>query len=293
MRIGDHLLQRGSVGLDDLARMLGAQHGSGLRLCSLLVTRGVRWLARPGPWLGLAIALLLGLPWFVSVSRMLPGAAEYFLSNQVSGRLFDDSYDRNGQWYRAFTLYLPTVALGTLPWSLAVPWMRRRRAGGPTPLAAPGLAARSPIFLAAWTLLPFVVFSLAKSRLPLYLLPIFAPLAVVLAALVPQAVESPGGKRPLAFAAWVLVLLMLKLAAAEVPARRDGARAAEFVSAELAAFPAELWAVDVDLWALPLYGAPEPRRAHSSISARGTRSSSRMRKSSSPLISSPARSAAV
>ncbi|HVK84649.1 MAG TPA: hypothetical protein VM513_11110 [Kofleriaceae bacterium] len=41
MRIGDHLLQRGSVSLDDLARMLGAQHGSGLRLCSLLVTRGV------------------------------------------------------------------------------------------------------------------------------------------------------------------------------------------------------------------------------------------------------------
>ncbi|MDX2093680.1 MAG: hypothetical protein SFX73_37925 [Kofleriaceae bacterium] len=41
MRVGDLLLQRGAVTLDDLARVLAEQHAAKMRICSLLVARGV------------------------------------------------------------------------------------------------------------------------------------------------------------------------------------------------------------------------------------------------------------
>jgi hypothetical protein len=41
MRVGDLLLQRGAVTLDDLARVLAEQHSAKMRICSLLVARGV------------------------------------------------------------------------------------------------------------------------------------------------------------------------------------------------------------------------------------------------------------
>lgn len=267
-RTGWWLLAGGAAGLGMLTK--GAAmlvFAAAFAVGATWVSRGLRWLARPGPWLALALALALGLPWFVSIARALPGAAEYLYASQVSGRLLDDRYDRNAQWYRAFTLYLPTLALGALPWSLVVPILRRRAHSDGVP-AARELAARAASFLAAWILVPFLVFSAARSRLPLYVLPLFAPLALALAAAVPRLDPArPSRAARTVLAGWILFLVGLKLASSWVPARRDAARNAEFVNSALVAFPAELWVVDADLWALPLYGAPEPRRARSSVSA--------------------------
>jgi hypothetical protein len=66
-------------------------------------------------------------------------------------------------------------------------------------------------------LLPLLVFCIARSRLPLYLLPVFVPLALVVAR------QSPAGSSGLPrwplLAAWALVLLAVRIGAAHLQLR--------------------------------------------------------------------------
>jgi len=107
-------------------------------------------------------------------------------------------------------VYLPTLLLGTLPWWL--PLLRRRRAlPADAPPALSGGWRNWPEqkrFLLVWLFLPLLVFCLARSRLPLYLLPCFVPLSLLLArALAPMRWRRSG---VLLFAGWLLLLLGLK-----------------------------------------------------------------------------------
>ena len=83
----------------------------------------------------------------------------------------------------AFEVYLPVLLVGTLPWS---------RARGASPPADPAARWRRVrgrlrernrdwLLLAYWLLLPLAVFFLARSRLQLYVLPLFVPLALIMA----------------------------------------------------------------------------------------------------------------
>lgn len=140
-----------------------------------------RLLMFPGPWL----FLLLGLSWYVAVVIDQPALLGYFLGKEVVERVAGDGFNRNGQWYGWLMVYGPTLLLGTLPWSGRLwrwlaslkgalkPWWQ---AGRP----ATDDAARQALLL-LWVLLPLLVFCLARSRLPLYLLPLFVPLAIAAA----------------------------------------------------------------------------------------------------------------
>jgi hypothetical protein len=72
--------------------------------------------------------------------------------------------------------------------------------------------------LVAWLLLPLLVFCLARSRLPLYILPLFLPLAVIVAR------QRGAERRALScrpLLAWAVVLLALKFAASLWPTHKD------------------------------------------------------------------------
>lgn len=141
----------------------------------------LRLLMVPGPWL----FLVLGFSWYAAVVIDQPALLGYFLGKEVVERVAGDGFNRNGQWYGWLVVYGPTLLLGTLPWSTRLwrwlaslqgtlkPWWQ---AGRP----ATDDAAR-PALLILWVLLPLLVFCLARSRLPLYLLPLFVPLAIAAA----------------------------------------------------------------------------------------------------------------
>jgi 4-amino-4-deoxy-L-arabinose transferase-like glycosyltransferase len=132
-------------------------------------------------WQGLLLFLAVSAPWYAAVTIRNPGLLDYFLGKEVVGRVASDDFGRHGEWYGWISIYLPTLIIGTLPWTpsllrwaTALPGkLRRLRTREGRREDAAGL------LLALWLLLPLLVFCIARSRLPLYLLPLFVPLAVI------------------------------------------------------------------------------------------------------------------
>ena len=182
------------------------------------------------------------------------------MSNQVAGRLLDRGYDRNAQWSKLATLYLPALVLGSLPFSLA--WSARtKELLGRWRRRAPRAAGPELLFVSMWLLVPLFVFSVARSRLPLYLLPLFSPIALLagrrLAAAAPSWTPRQRRTRLALGLLWLALLGALKVTAAVRPDHRDGRRLAAWIRAAAPTAPAPapaVWAVDADLHSLPFYG---------------------------------------
>lgn len=180
---------------------------------------------------GLALFALLALPWYVAVVLDHPGLLRYFLGDEVLGRVATDEFHRNGEWYGWLTVYAPTLLLGTLPWTPAlVRWARTlpAQARAWRDVGARD-ADRAGLMLALWVLLPLVVFCVARSRLPLYLLPLFLPLAVIVAR--QRAAEGRGLPPAAPLLLWAALLLGLKVAAAHWPTHKNAAHWAEAIRA--------------------------------------------------------------
>ena len=256
----DWALLGGVVGLGILVKGAAMLVWSAPLAIFLLAPRirrdGARALVAPGPWAALGLALAIGLPWFVATSWRFPGAADYFLGNQVTGRLFGTSYERNPEWSKVLTMYLPVLVCGALPWSVA------GLASFPTLLhrwraRISRQPSRRAVLLALWSLLPLAVFSLARSRLPLYLLPLFAPVALVAGRGLQLTYARAGRvRRALALAAglaWAVGLVALKPLAAERLAARDGRRLAAWIDEASRSGEGAVWSVDATLHSLPFY----------------------------------------
>ena len=165
--------------------------------------------------LGLLAFALIGFTWFAVVIRLHPGLLDYFLGHEVYARIATAELRRFPQWYGPFVVYLPTLLLGCLPWMLlAVPSIR---AGIRERIASWPPETR---FLLTWLGLPLLVFCLARSRLPFYLLPLFAPLALLLGRGLASMRFSRAGAAWLA--AWIVLLLGIKFGAAVFVTDKDG-----------------------------------------------------------------------
>jgi 4-amino-4-deoxy-L-arabinose transferase-like glycosyltransferase len=114
---------------------------------------------------GLVILLALTLPWYVLAALRSPVFVDEFLIKQNLGRLTGagDSAHLGQIW-----LYIPVVLIGLLPFSLSLIGAWRKRTG------------ELEQYLWAFVLIVFVLFSLAGTKLPHYILPIFPALAVLL-----------------------------------------------------------------------------------------------------------------
>lgn len=179
---------------------------------------------------GVLLFALLALPWFIAVIHGNPGLFEYFIGDEVVNRVTTTEFGRHGEWYGWLEIYAPTLLLGTLPWTPDVlrwaktlpasvqRWWRDRTARGSE---APAL------LLALWLLLPLLLFCLSRSRLPLYILPLFVPLAVIVA----RQRQADGRALPRWqwMALWIACLLGLKLAAAHWPTHKDAAQWADAI----------------------------------------------------------------
>jgi 4-amino-4-deoxy-L-arabinose transferase len=130
--------------------------------------RRLRELFRWGP-LAALVAAGLSAPWALAVHRQAPDFWNFFFWNEHVRRLAAP----NAQHSEPMWFYVPVMALGCIPWlGLAVPAMRRAWAD----------RRNSDVgFLLIWLLLPLVFLSLARGKLPTYVLPCFTPLALLMA----------------------------------------------------------------------------------------------------------------
>lgn len=194
----------------------------------LLTGQVARFLSRWETLPALTAAAAIGGSWYVLIHQVVPGALAYAWDNQIMGRLFTEKYDRNPEFYKPFVIYLPILVVGSLPWSVAwfarigamresfAEWRRDLRSGANQPT----------LFLALWVLVPLAVFFVAKSRLVLYILPLFAPVAILSArcwlSWKPAWFEPRwNGARAGALAVWCLVLVISRLTMAHWPTDKD------------------------------------------------------------------------
>ncbi len=194
----------------------------------LFTHRFMRFLLQWDTFVGLFLLIVIGASWYVMVFRIVPGALAYLWDNQVIGRLFTAKYNRNPEYYAPFFIYFPLLIFATLPWSVAwyPVWLRRWRAADRWKSAFRCPDNPRILFLLLWILIPLAVFSFARSRLPLYILPLFAPLAVATARCwigwIPSLLESPlPAQASLAGVFWVLLLLGIKAGLAYWPSDSD------------------------------------------------------------------------
>lgn len=195
----------------------------------LLRTRRVMsYLIRLDSLIALLLFMVIGGIWYVAVFHLISGAFTYMVDNQIVGRLFTAKYERNSHFLAFLYVYVPVLVFGTLPWSISIypllyqRWPQIRAWRG----WFTGPARPQTVFLASWVLIPFLVFSMASSRLPLYVLPVFAPLALISARCWllwrPHWFTRP--LRPLIWGpalAWFVLLLVVKAGLAQWPTDRD------------------------------------------------------------------------
>lgn len=177
--------------------------------------------------------LVVGLGWYAVAASRHPGLIDYWWHDELLGRMAGQHH-RNAEWYGALAIYLPTLTVGALPWSLLWPslWRRTRsevRSSGWAPFIRGHVEIST---LALLALGPLVLLSLARSRLPLYVLPLFVPLALITARAIVTTWEArtpwvwPIGslRWTTRLAAWSLLLIGARLVYATVPVENDARR---------------------------------------------------------------------
>ena len=210
-----------------------------LFLPALLLFRALPGGRRPNAapvlsWTGAILLAVVGFSWYVYSALKHPGLLSYFVGEEVVGRVLGQHH-RNHQWYGALVIYGPTLLLGALPWCLTWPATARRwreSLRGERPLTAIAHRSRTLLLVLAFGL-PLVVLALCRSRLPLYVLPLFVPLALMTAWGIGLAARTERG--PLvwdllpqrwcrALPVWVVVLIAARFAFAQWPSPSDGRR---------------------------------------------------------------------
>jgi 4-amino-4-deoxy-L-arabinose transferase len=181
---------------------------------------------RPSPFAiatGIIIFSAVALPWYILVVLKYNGLLSYFVSEQIIRRIFTGEHARNSGLFGAFKIYPHTLLLGSLPWLcflltwvwktkpriFAMQWWKQLR------------ARDNALFILLWFLLPLIVLTISNSRLPLYVLPLFVPLALAAARCIvlhfPEKASSLLHLRGKP-AVWVLLLLCVLIGSRAIAA---------------------------------------------------------------------------
>ena len=96
----------------------------------------------------------------------------YFVGKEIVARNTSGAFHRNAHWWGPFVVYAPVLLVGSGLWTIdAVRGLRRVRCTRDSAGA----------MLLLWILIPLIAFVLSRSRLPLYLLPLYGAIAIAIA----------------------------------------------------------------------------------------------------------------
>ena len=131
--------------------------------------------------IGVAAFAVIGLGWYAVSCLQHPGLLAYFLGRETFDRIASES-NRNPQWYQPFRLYLPLLTFGGGVWLyFMVRSVIQARLHVPARLWEALRGSGVGSFLLLWLIPPLALFFVVKSRLPLYILPLYAPIALAAA----------------------------------------------------------------------------------------------------------------
>ncbi len=135
-------------------------------------------------WLSAAAFCVVGLPWFVVVCVQNAGLPGYFWEFQTLQRVASEVHERAGP----LSYYVWVLLYGFFPWVLFLPYAIAR---GVSLKARPLDEARTRgLFLFLLCAVPFVFFSVSRSKGLAYLLPALGPAALLVGRLLDEATQK-------------------------------------------------------------------------------------------------------
>ena len=133
-------------------------------------------------------------PWVWAITRAVPDFLRYVLFTETAARLTTGALKRTGPpWY-----FIPFLIGGAFPWVFGAVFREPRTAN-----REPRWLER---YLILWIAVPFVFFSLSQSKRPQYILPLMAPIALLVAW---RWFDSRRGSRAAAIASTAFGILLL------------------------------------------------------------------------------------
>jgi|GEM_PF-251942 len=152
-------------------------------LAFLIADRNFKEIIRMRLWLGVLVFLFLTLPWFIALwqqggkeyldvflihnhlQRFLPGSLAGTISGEASGH------------HHPFYYYLTEFPIGFLPWSiLLIPVLIHAFSRSDKSETPP---EKGRLFAKCWFFAGIIFLSVASTKRTLYLMPIFAPIAIL------------------------------------------------------------------------------------------------------------------
>jgi len=135
-------------------------------------------------WLpGIALYILIALPWYVAVQLKNPQFLRVFIFEHNLARYGTDTFHHvQPVWY-----YLPVLMLALIPWTFfAIPAVIEALHTCVLDWRTPNPEEKRhidsfPEFLIFWAFIPILFFSFSKSKLPGYILPAIAPFTILTA----------------------------------------------------------------------------------------------------------------
>jgi 4-amino-4-deoxy-L-arabinose transferase-like glycosyltransferase len=186
-----------------------------------LLTRQLRLIIRT-LWLpGILLFCAVALPWYVAVQILNPQFFREFILQHNLARFSSDVYHHPAPfWY-----YLPVTALAFVPWTVFIAaaflqtirhWLSDRKS-----IAADGeqdFKFQFSLFAGCWLIVPLIFFSISRSKLPGYILPVIPAGAIMLAEYLRQHFEEKN-EDATHVSKWLIILHALVASALIVPAR--------------------------------------------------------------------------
>jgi 4-amino-4-deoxy-L-arabinose transferase-like glycosyltransferase len=171
--LGFAVLSKGPVGLALPAMIISLY---------LIVERNLKFIMKMQIGWGILIFLAVASPWYILISLKNPDYAGYFFIEQNLGSfLSSDSRHPNPFYY-----YIPVLFGGFFPWSWVLPlaliYAVRRKFES---------IQESTAFLVIWFSIVFIFFSMAGSKLPTYILPLFPAASLLVALCWQELLNSP------------------------------------------------------------------------------------------------------
>ncbi|MBW2238428.1 MAG: phospholipid carrier-dependent glycosyltransferase [Deltaproteobacteria bacterium] len=154
------------------------------------------------PWLPIAAAVLVVIPWAVMIHLKAPDFWHFFIWNEHIKRFLSSGAQHHASfWY--YILLFPAVAL---PWTVLFP-------SAILGLRKTGVKASITRYALCWFLLPFLFFSISKGKILTYILPCFPPFAMLMSTGLNKYFKT-GGRRSFSMGAKSLALPAVILAIA-------------------------------------------------------------------------------
>ncbi len=141
--------------------------------------------------ISLAAFAVVALPWYVLCAVRNPEFLRVFLFEHNVQRFLTPVFAHEQPWW----YFGGVLVAGLLPWTATLaPAVRHAWRGTAVTRDAP---AGHALLALCWAVVPFVFFSVSRSKLPGYILPMFPPLAFLIAQPLADALDSPGRGRGL------------------------------------------------------------------------------------------------